>query len=188
MNLLLVWTLPPQNSFLHKIIDVNLPNFIAIESLQQGVVPGGMKGHEGSKLQIHELGWSVVFVWPWDGNLVLVSTYLQLAWGCTREKKARPPKVKAETWLTPLLHLDLEWRMLHLLKCDCHLFPFRHNFSCSSEREKVEGKQKDALFIWQSVCVHKQYFPNFVHNYIVFGSSKHIMFPKVWGFEDLSTL
>lgn len=77
MNLLLVWTLPPQNSFLHKIIDVNPPNFITIETLQQGIVPGGMKGH-GSMLQIHELGWSVAFVWPWDGNLVLVSTTYNL--------------------------------------------------------------------------------------------------------------
>jgi hypothetical protein len=51
--------------------------------------------------------------------------YLQLESGCTREKKACPPKVKAKTWLAPLLHLDLEWRMLHLLKCDCHLFAFK---------------------------------------------------------------
>jgi hypothetical protein len=46
-------------------------------------------------------GWSVAFVWPCDGNLVLVSTYLQLAWGCTREKKARPPKVKSWDMANP---------------------------------------------------------------------------------------
>lgn len=111
---------------------------------------GEWKDMKGPSYKSMNWGWSVVFVWPWDGNLVLVSTYLQLAWGCTREKKARPPKVKAETWLTPLLHLDLEWRMLHLLKCDFAIFFLLNNFSCSSEREKVEGKRKDALFIWQS--------------------------------------
>jgi hypothetical protein len=77
MNLLFVWTLPPQNSFLHKIIDLNLPNFVTIETPQQGIVPVGMKGR-GSKLQIHEVGWSVAFVWPWDSNLVLVSTTYNL--------------------------------------------------------------------------------------------------------------
>ncbi len=124
MNLLLVWTLPPKNSFLHKIIDVNLPNFITIETMQQGIVPGGMKGHwvqvtnpwTGVKCCI-----CLVMGWQLGSSL----NYLQLASGCTREKKACPPKVKAETWLAPLLHLDSELRVLHLLKCDCHLFPFK---------------------------------------------------------------
>jgi hypothetical protein len=113
MNLLLVWTLPPQNSFLHKIIDVNLPNFTTIETLQRGIVPGGMKGHE-SKLQIHEL--SVPFVWPWNSNLVLVSTTNNLHQVVQEKRRLVHHRYKAETWLAPLLHLDLEWRMLHLLK------------------------------------------------------------------------
>lgn len=87
---------------------MNLPNFTTIQTLQQGFVPGGMKG-DGSKLQIHELGVKCCICLAMGWQLGSSLNYLQLASGCTREKKACPPKVKAETWLAPLLHLDLEW-------------------------------------------------------------------------------